>query len=165
MARLLPAVMGVGLALSCYSQVAHKTVLNLDKQFDGGSGIVLDELTNAQVENLAVLGKVWGFLKYHHPRITAGERHWDYELFRVLPAILAAADRTAANSALNKWIVSLGAIEPCNPCAKLDGEVHLRPELEWIADEILLGTELSQNLTAIHPQSPGPGPQAAASSR
>lgn len=31
-----------------------------------------------------------GFLKYHHLRVTRGEIHWDYELFRVAPRVLAA---------------------------------------------------------------------------
>ena len=68
-----------------------KTAIDLDHEFDGGSGIVLSELTKTQIENLAMLGKVWGFLKYHHPSVTAGKHHWDYELFRVLPKLLAAA--------------------------------------------------------------------------
>ena len=70
-----------------------KTPIDLDHEFDGGSGIVLSQLTKAQIENLALLGKVWGFLKYHHQRVIAGKHHWDYELFRVLPKLLAARDR------------------------------------------------------------------------
>jgi hypothetical protein len=65
-----------------------------------------------QIENLATLGKVWGFLKYHHPRVTSGNLHWDYELFRVLPAILEAPDRQAANAALLHWITKLGDLAP-----------------------------------------------------
>ena len=49
---------------------------------------MLNELTPVQTRNLAKLGKVWGFLKYHHPQITSGTRHWDYDLFRVLPKVL-----------------------------------------------------------------------------
>lgn len=53
----------------------ERTVVDLDKEFDGGSGIVMKDLTKTQVANLAMLGKVWGFLKYHHPAIAAGKRH------------------------------------------------------------------------------------------
>jgi hypothetical protein len=67
-----------------------KTPLELDRQFDAGSGIVISELSNTQIGNLALLGKVWGFLKYHHPAVTSGTRHWDYDLFRVLPGVLSA---------------------------------------------------------------------------
>jgi len=137
-----------------------KTVLDLDHEFDGGSGIVLKELTKVQIENLSTLGKVWGFLKYHHPQVTSGQHHWDYDLFRVLPAILAARDRTAANAALRKWIAGLGAVDTCNPCAKLfEGDLHLRPELDWIGDEALLGTDLCQTLRSIHRNRPAAGRQ------
>ncbi len=65
-----------------------QTALDRDHQFDSGSGIALQELTPIQIDNLALLGKVWGFLKYYHPAITAGQKHWDYELFRITPPYL-----------------------------------------------------------------------------
>ena len=70
------------------------TVLDTDHEFDAGSGISITALTKIQIDNLVTLGKVWGFLKYYHPKVTSGERHWDYDLFRVLPKILAAPDHT-----------------------------------------------------------------------
>jgi C-terminal processing protease CtpA/Prc len=128
----------------------RKTILDVDHQFDGGSGISVTELTQVQIENLATLGKVWGFLKYYHPRVTSGERHWDYELFRVLPRILAARDHTAANAALQSWIATLGVVSPCNPCATLDEvDLQFRPDLDWIANEKLLGADLSRTLRSI----------------
>jgi len=141
-------------------RVIPKTVLDTDQEFDAGSGIALNELTRVQIENLATLGKVWGFLKYHHPQVTGGQRHWDYDLFRVMPAILAAPDRAAANAALVKWIAGLGALEPCNPCAKIEtGDIHLRPALEWLDDQALLGADLSRTLHAIHADRPANGKQ------
>jgi C-terminal processing protease CtpA/Prc len=128
----------------------RKTVLDVDHQFDGGSGISVTELTQVQIENLAILGKVWGFLKYYHPRVTSGERHWDYELFRVLPRILAARDHAGANAALQSWIAALGVVSPCDPCAKLDEvDLKFRPDLDWIANEKSLGADLSRTLQSI----------------
>jgi hypothetical protein len=127
------------------------TALDLDHQFDNGSGIDLKDLTKIQIENLATLGKVWGFLKYHHPRVTSGQAQWDYELFRVLPAVLSAADRNAANAALSHWIAGLGEVAECKSCAKLEENgLYMRPQLDWIGDEALLGKELSQSLRSIH---------------
>src|SRR5689334_11450427 len=92
-------------------KVEHeKTVFDLDKKFDEGSGIKLDTLTEIQIGNLATLGKVWGFLKYHHPAVLAGKLHWDYELFRIAPTVLQAADRAEANAAMLKWINGLGPV-------------------------------------------------------
>jgi C-terminal processing protease CtpA/Prc len=131
--------------------IRPKTPLDQDHEFDVGSGVSLTGLSKAQVENLVQLGKVWGFLKYHHPEITKGKRHWDYDLFRVLPAVLAAGGRAAANLAMQKWITGLGDVAACNPCAKLDeSDLHLRPELDWIGDEARLGKELSASLKRIY---------------
>jgi hypothetical protein len=127
-----------------------KTVIDLDKEFDGGSGIDLKELSEVQIANLAMLGKVWGFLKYHHPVVTAGKRHWDYELFRILPHVLAATDANAARSAVNQWIAGLGTVPPCGPCATLvETELHLRPPVTWLTDDAL-GADLSATLRRIY---------------
>jgi C-terminal processing protease CtpA/Prc len=128
-----------------------KTVLESDHQFDGGSKVVVSELSDTQIENLVTLGKVWGFLKYHHPVVTSGQKHWDYELFRVLPTILAAQDRASANAAILKWINSLGPVQPCQPCVKLDAaRLHLRPQIGWLSDERMLGADLSRTLRSIY---------------
>lgn len=128
-----------------------KTVFDTDKQFDGGSGLALSTLNQVQINNLATLAKVWGFLKYHHPLVTQGKFHWDYELLRILPAILQAPDQSAANAVLLKWINGLGPVAPCTKCAKLDeGDLYLHPDVQWIEDRTLLGTELSAALTSIY---------------
>jgi C-terminal processing protease CtpA/Prc len=130
------------------------TVIDRDREFDGGSRIVLSELSAVQIQNLATTGKVWGFLKYHHPVIAGGQRHWDYDLFRVLPTIIAAPDRVTANAALAKWIAGLGPVKPC-ACVKLDEhDIHLQPRLAWLSDKKLLGTELSASLRLIHANRP-----------
>src|SRR5579872_4016502 len=132
-------------------RVVPKTILDSDHEFDGGSGIKLKELTALQIENLATLGKVWGFLKYHHPLITTGQRHFDYDLFRILPAVLSSPDRNAANSALLRWIDGLGAVTPCKSCVTLsDSDLYMRPQLDWISDQTLLGKDLSTRLRYIY---------------
>jgi hypothetical protein len=128
-----------------------KTALDLDHEFDHGSGFSPSELSSVQIANLATLGRVWGFLKYHHPEVVSGKRHWDYDAFRVLPKVLAAADRPAANKAVLEWIAALGPVAKCDPCATLDEkDLALRPDLAWLSDEKLLGAELSKSLLAIY---------------
>jgi len=127
------------------------TVLDHDHEFDAGSGISISALTKIKIDNLVTLGKVWGFLKYHHPKVTSGERHWDYDLLRVLPKVLAAPDHSAANAALQEWVESLGPVPPCNPCAKLnEKDLYFKPDLDWIANTALLGSDLSKTLQSIH---------------
>lgn len=124
---------------------------SLAQEFDRGSGVVLSEVTAVQADNLATLGQVWGFLKYHHPAVTSGARHWDYDLFRVMPSVVAATTTEAANEAIARWVTSLGPVEPCQPCATTDpGTVHLPADVDWIADAERLGSSLGGQLARIH---------------
>ncbi len=115
--------------------------LGQDHEFDAGSKISLTALSQVQVTNLATLGRVWGFLKYHHPKVTTGGSQWDYELFRILPEILAAPDRAAANAALVRWIGTLGRVEPVAVGAELKDDLALRPDTGWLDDQATLGAE------------------------
>jgi len=126
------------------------TALDRDHEFDHGSGISIARLTPLQIENLALLGKVWGFLKYRHPKVTSGQLSWDYELLRVVPAILAATDHAAAEAALVHWIDGLGTVTRCAPCATLDeSDLALAPDLAWLDDRSEVGAALSARLHAI----------------
>src|SRR4051812_8895978 len=116
----------------------------------GGSASSVDELTPVQVTNLVLLGKVWGFLKYHHPLVTAGSRQWDLDLFHVLPEILRAPATTAAQVSLVQWVDQIGEVPECAPCATLERDVQLRPSLEWLSDRRLLGDDLSTRLLNIY---------------
>lgn len=128
-----------------------RTTLDEDREFDAGSRIALETLTPRQVANLALLGKVWGFLKYHHPAVTAGRHHWDYELFRTLPAVLAAPDDAGARTAMRRWLDRLGPVAPCRPCVVDAGaDVHLRPATERWLNQAVLGRELAAALQDIH---------------
>ena len=127
------------------------TVLDTDHTFDNGSKISLPTLSPTQIANLATLAKVWGFLKYHHPAVTSGQHQWDYDLFRVMPQVLAAQDQAGALAAMSAWIANLGPVTPCTNCASLDtSDLALSPNLSWIGDTSLLGADLSQTLQNIY---------------
>jgi C-terminal processing protease CtpA/Prc len=132
-----------------------KTVLDTDHAFDNGSTLAFTSLSKTQIHNLATLGKVWGFLKYYHPKATSGQVHWDYELFRALPVVLQAPNQQAANQAIEKWIAGLGEVKPCNPCAQLVQWSLAAPlHTKWIEDRALLGEELSRTLKDIYDKRP-----------
>jgi C-terminal processing protease CtpA/Prc len=112
--------------------------------------VELESVTPQQSANLALLAKVWGFLKYRHPRVARGELDWDAELFRVLPLVLGASDRAACNAVLAAWCKEVGEPKPCDPCAEATPYTRIQPRIEWIRDEARLGTELSAFLQRVH---------------
>lgn len=75
---------------------------DLDSALQDGSGVEFTELSERAMENLCLLGRVWGFMKYHHPSIAAGVLNWDNELFRFLPEI----NSNSFHDNLLKWIQS-----------------------------------------------------------
>ena len=117
------------------------------------------ELAPHQVEGLVLLGKVWGFLKYHHPAVTAGEGDWDAALFEALPAVLEAGDLQAARGEVTAWALELGlpdAVEPAPP--EPEGAYGLA-DLEWTRDAEALGEALSAFLQDVHARRHAGGPQ------
>lgn len=126
-----------------------------DTEFDRGSGIAAQELTVRQVEDVATLIEVWGFVKYHHPRVAAGDIHIDYELFRVLPEVLAAADAAGRNAAMLAWLRRLGPVPACQECAEAPADPQLAAPVGWIRDAGRFGDDLVAELQAIHRNRPG----------
>ena len=108
------------------------------------------QLSSSQTENLVILGKVWGFTKYHHPAITNGNVDWDAELLRVIPALLVANSRASATTAISKWLAELGPPPACSPCATIPESLAIRPDVDWIKDERTLGRTLSAQLVTIY---------------
>ncbi|HEX6227699.1 MAG TPA: S41 family peptidase [Chryseolinea sp.] len=118
-----------------------------DKEFDKGSGITKFALTETRTDDLVLLCKVWGFLKYYHPAVAAGEYNWDYELFRILPKILESTDQRQRNIMLNDWCLRLGKFEKATHEQKKK-EVKIQPDFSWI-DGKSLGRELTSTLNEV----------------
>ncbi len=127
-----------------------KTILDTDHEFDGGSGVRINSLSAMQIDNLATLGRVWGFLKYHHPAITGGTKQWDFELFRVLPSVVNAETKAKSNQILADWIDRLGPVAECSACVTAPTAIQMMPRLQWIHDEKEIGEPLSQRLVRIY---------------
>jgi C-terminal processing protease CtpA/Prc len=103
-----------------------------DKEFDAGSGIVFPEPDEQKMENLELLGKIWGFLKYNHPAIAEGNYNWDYELFRFLPEYLKTNDNSQRDDLLLKWTNGLGKVPSCKNCQPTPDSAFIKPDLSWI---------------------------------
>jgi C-terminal processing protease CtpA/Prc len=119
-----------------------------DKEFDNGSMISTIPLTKSHVADLALLAKVWGFLKYYHPAVARGDHNWDYELFRVLPKVATARSRKERDAALTTWIDALGPVETAEPQNLAAEKVKLAPDLSWM-NRKQLGDDLADRLEKI----------------
>lgn len=120
-----------------------------DTAFNSGSSIEFSTLSNAEVHKLELLGRVWGFLKYYHPEVAKGNYNWDNELFRILPAYLAAKNNKARDRVLLEWIGKYGELAACIDCKATSDSAVLKPDLSWI-DQPGLSRELSAALKQVY---------------
>lgn len=119
-----------------------------NNEFDKESKISEIDLTEENINNLTILGKTWGFLKYYHPYIVKDQYNWDYELFRVLPAILDAENLIDRDKILYSWIESQGEFEISDEEKQESTNIKVEPDLNWILDSDL-NDELVEQLTNI----------------
>lgn len=121
--------------LSCCSSQQES-----NKDFQNGSKIHINSCNPSEIENLTVLCKVWGYLKYYHPAVISGKYNWDFELFKIMPKIIKLKSRAERNQILYNWVKYLGNIdyeeapEYINP-----DSVKTYPELSWTEDVKNLG--------------------------
>lgn len=70
-----------------------------------------------ETEKLAATCKVWGFLKYYHPKVANGEVNWDNQLLEKLPKIEKAQTKEEFSLILENWIDDLGPVQEIAPIA------------------------------------------------
>jgi len=104
----------------------------MDKEFINGSLLNLSNVSADDIQDLELLGRIWGFLKYHHPEIAKGNYNWDFELFRFLPKYLETTNEKKRNLLLIGWIDSLGELKKCSKCKPIDKNAVHKPDLKWI---------------------------------
>lgn len=119
---------------------------------DYREGSVAPTISAQTTENLYLLGKVWGYLKYHHPRATSGCLDWDAQLLEVIDDAVAAENRDEASGRLGRWIHDLN--DPSTACdVKTPEPVHFSVDKGWVAEIDLLGEELTKAMVSISARS------------
>lgn len=116
-------------------------------EFEQDSGIRISQLSTAQQQHLAVLAKVWGFVKYYHPESAKGNISMDAELFRLIPQLLTVSD-TERDKKLITWINQLGELTPCDKCKESSEAALVHPAEFWLGWN--LSAELNQQLARIY---------------
>ena len=113
------------------------------------SGFEQTEVDSMMLENLEVLGQVWGYVKYHHPIFTDNHYDPDAELFELLPRI-AKATSTERNRILSAWIAHFGSYdttpERYESIASDPKRIEFHTDISWIRDTERLGKDLSAHL-------------------
>ena len=80
-----------------------------DSEFNLESSIQFSTISKEKIVDLGKLSKVWGIVKYYHPKAISGDINMDAELFRIMPVILE--EDSDVNAVLYQWIYSLEAQE------------------------------------------------------
>lgn len=123
-----------------------------DTEFASDSGVRIEKLSEVQQKNLYTLAKVWGFAKYRHPDITAGNINWDAELFRVMPKVLEATTKEEAGDIMATWLnqfpfqVNTLSKEQEDLYRQVKEKAYLDVEYSWIKNRQVLGNNLADYL-------------------
>ena len=115
--------------------------------------LLLYQLTFSQqqlteVQKLAATCKVWGFLKYYHPNVAAGQYDWDEELFSILPKVEKSNTKEEFSEVIENWIASLGDVPKIEIIDKLPKERYFYKNLDfsWFTNSSLFSDVLSKTL-------------------
>lgn len=131
--------------ISFFSIINRK---NIDNEFNNGSNIKLENLNDNKIESLNKLCKVWGFVKYHHPKVVSGSLNWDYELFRVMPKVIEAKDASEVDEILYNWINELGEVQE-GIYYNNNYDVMVEADIDWIKDNQYVNKDLSDLLVKL----------------
>lgn len=99
------------------------------------------------MDRLALICKIWGFLKYYHPSIAQGDYDWNYQLFRIILATLHSDNNNFFND-LCRFIPSITGLKKesndlCND------SIISQIQMLWLEDSQKLGSKLQKKLFAI----------------
>lgn len=120
-----------------------------NKQEAISSGITIPPVLTAQQEkNLAILCRVWGFLKYFHPKVASGVVDADKALFAIMPAVLQASNNEALDLVLFNWVEELGKIKPASSQTETRN-VIVEPGMQWLRKDSVIGGKLRPQLLHI----------------
>ena len=115
------------------------------------SQIAFGQAKITETDKLASTCKVWGFLKYYHPKVAKGEVNWDNQLLEKLPKIEKAQTKEEFALILENWIDDLGAIKEIAPIAPPKDVEYFNKnfDLSWINSNKLLSKKLAKKLKFI----------------
>ena len=115
------------------------------------SQAVLAETKLTETQKLTATCKVWGFLKYYHPKVADGSKNWEEQLFTILPQVEKAQTKEEFSLVLENWIDGLGEVKKIAPII-LPANVEFFDknfDLSWMNNDKLFAATLSKKLKYI----------------
>ncbi|MBX3252493.1 MAG: hypothetical protein KF862_00020 [Chitinophagaceae bacterium] len=111
-------------------------------------GVCANSQDNTQ--QIALFCKIWGFLKYHHPKVAQGNIDWDKEFLNRIPDVAGLTDKEEISSYYLNWIKSLGAIKKLkNVQGSMPGIFKKNHDLHWANDSVVFNKPLRDTLNYI----------------
>lgn len=115
------------------------------------SQTVFSQTKFTETQKLTATCKVWGFLKYYHPKVAHGDFNWDKQLFEVLPKIEQAKTKEEFSIVIENWVDSLGEVKEIAPIIQPKEIEYFDKNfnLSWIDNNKLFSKKLSKKLKFI----------------
>jgi C-terminal processing protease CtpA/Prc len=109
---------------ACKSESIKENTFFQDSVYKvNGSGIESKMIDSFSLIRLKKIGLVWGFLKYHHPNITAKKINWDNVLFKLLKESLSITKDDEFENYLEAIVDMLGKVDRCSECNQDQNEL------------------------------------------
>jgi hypothetical protein len=108
--------------------------------------------THSETERLAQLCKIWGFLKYYHPKVATGKTNWDAHLITLIPKIRQAATKEQVSAIYLQLLEELGPVKACLTCRQAPSKppwLARNLDLAFLTDSLALSSEVRQKLLYI----------------
>lgn len=108
--------------------------------------LVSAQTNDFEVEKLASLAKVWGYLKYYHPTVAKGTYNWDEELVVHIRQLANIHNKEELSKFYMQWISSIGKVPVCKKCnVVVPDSMSKNLNLDWIKDQ----TSFSDSLITV----------------
>lgn len=132
-----------GKPLSGLRRIPQKKA-QVDTSYRNGSRINVIKINANNIANLAIVGQMWGFLKYHHAYAGSGDVNWDAELFEMVSNTLKCKNVIELSNSLEAYLDSLPKVRKCDDCkTSSSSKALIVPDY----GDLFTGEKLSQSLT------------------
>ena len=88
----------------------------------------------AEIQKIATFTKVWGFLKYYHPKVATGKHDWDKEFMTRIKDLPSLKTKEEISRYYIDWLNSLGPVRVCAKCHNTKDTLTFNLNLGWLHD-------------------------------